>query len=68
MPRNEVDGGCQGLGDRGNGEMVVESYKLPVINSRDLIYIVVTIVSDTVLYTCKLLREQSLNDFTTYTR
>ena len=45
---------------RGIGEMLVKGYELPVtrwISSRDLMYSMVIIVNNAVLYTWKLLRE-----------
>ena len=47
----EQNGGCQGLGDGGNGERLVKWYKFSVtrgISSEDLKY---SIVNGTVLYT-----------------
>ena len=52
------NGGWQGLEGGGNGEMQVKGYKLSVIrgiSSEVLMYSMVTIVSNTVSYTCKLL-------------
>ena len=53
LPYREVIGGCQGLWGRGNGEMLVKGYKFLVIKStgfEDVMYSMVTIVNDTVLY------------------
>ena len=52
--------GYQRLGSRGNWEMLIKWYKLPVINgvsSGDLMYDMVIIVNNVVLYIWKLLRE-----------
>lgn len=45
-------GGCQG----GWGNTEVKGYDVPIIRSEDLMYIMVTIVNDTILYTWHLLR------------
>ena len=50
----ELVGGCQGLGSRGNGEMLVKGCKLLVIryiSSMGLVYSMVTVVNNTILYT-----------------
>lgn len=46
---------ARGIGSGGNGKMVVRGYKLSA--SGDLIYSMVPIVNNTVLYTCNLLVE-----------
>lgn len=49
---------------------VLKGYKLPVItwvSSRDLMYNMVTILNNTVLYNGKLLRKQILNVLSTHT-
>lgn len=39
LKRNrEYSAGYQGLGSRGNWEILVKGYKLPVISSEDLMY------------------------------
>ena len=51
---------CQGLGNGGNLETLVEEYKLPVIRSistGNLRYSMMIIANSSVLYTQKLLRE-----------
>ena len=63
-----MDGGCQGLGNGGNGDMLVKGYKLLVIrwlNSAGLMYNTAAIVNNNVLYTWNLLGELDARVLTT---
>ena len=54
-----------------NEEMLVKEYKgyyAGWISSEDLMYNLVTIANNTILYTWKLLRELSFSVFTTHTK
>lgn len=63
-------GGFQGFVEGRNGEMLVKIYKFPfirLITSRYLMYSMMTIINNTVLYTWKCLKEQVLHIFNAHT-